>query len=237
MKIASFATALSLVSLATLALAFQGCSADPPPPSTGVKDCAKYCNQIETDCKGENLQYIKRDTCLLMCNTMVAGTPGTRNTDTLACREAELSFFGDSKTDADRRTACLNGGPYSETCDSTGVTKSARCATFCRLNVAFCSGGKNEYTSEADCTAKCAKFPRKSFESGSPAANSSGDTLICRGYHLQAALQSSTVLNVHCPHTNVKSDQCFDEDLPRPDAGAQPDASGAVDSGPDTGGK
>jgi hypothetical protein len=65
------------------------------------------------------------------------------------------------------------------------------CDSYCSRIMQNCTGNNQQYTSMADCTASCAKYPMGTL------ADMGGNTLGCRLYHAGAAM---TGPDVHCIH-------------------------------------
>jgi hypothetical protein len=108
--------------------------------------------------------------------------------NTLACRQYHA-----------RRAAqlapphCSAAGPFG------GGVCGLRCDAFCALALAKCNGaaGAKAFASLSDCTTACATFGFNASAPETPFGPTSGDTLNCREYHLQAAYANPAV---HCAH-------------------------------------
>jgi hypothetical protein len=119
---------------------------------------------------------------------------------------------------------CWHAGPYGWAVCGT------QCEDFCALATSYCTpdagflpeSGAPPYASSADCLAACPGFMgiadsgsgvvivdgspnSSSYSSAGPA---SGNTRDCREYHLGAALQSSTLQQLHCNHPGADSGTC-----------------------------
>ena len=103
------------------------------------------------------------------------------------------SSGGASSGGASSGGAATDGGPSAD-------GGASACDTFCTEDLATCTGALKQYTDQADCLTKCAGFAT----TGNP-GDSSGNTLQCREYHLNAAKTNATL---HCPHTGVTSAVC-----------------------------
>jgi hypothetical protein len=198
------------------------CTSEAPISTPAVtKNCAKYCADIDTQCKNElgigaaNKQYFSTDACLTMCGAMDTGTSADRNVDTFNCRLNALGLVTESGapgSDA-QRAACYNAGPYSKVCGNT----DGECAAFCKINVRLCQGTNSPFGgNEAQCVTDC-KVTRDTKKNGlgagggkeamisTPETNlipiPTGDSLICRGYHMNIGAHNANNRGTHCPHT------------------------------------
>jgi hypothetical protein len=172
-----------------------------------AKDCAKYCSDIETACKDDatenNQQYIDKTTCLTMCSAMDTGSAADNKVDTFKCRLGYLGSLGEAQGPVARRAVCYNAGPYSKVCGDT----NGECGAFCKLNVRLCQGTLSAFQGQeaqcvTDCTAgRAKKNGLEDTAKESMIKSTTGDSLICRGYHLNAAAQNDAARNTHCLHT------------------------------------
>lgn len=78
---------------------------------------------------------------------------------------------------------------------SEPLTQAELCEKFCTDEFDICTGDLQQYDTLEDCAADCNQFARGTV------GDTSGDTLDCRIYHLNAAATISTA--THCPHTGA----------------------------------
>ena len=71
------------------------------------------------------------------------------------------------------------------------LTQAELCETFCLDEADTCTGDLSQYADLEECAAKCNQFARGTV------GDTSGDTLDCRIYHVNAA---KTDADTHCPH-------------------------------------
>lgn len=198
------------------------CTEDTVSPTPAViKDCKGYCQEIRSRCVNvddadpakavNNAQYTTDDqdrACQTMCNAMAVGTATDKNVDTLKCRDSFLGSIQevDPSNKAAIRELCYNAGPYSQACGNT------RCAAFCKLNMRLCPGVNSPFGgSEAECLSACQDVSKvkDGFEDGRLVVTGSGNSFLCRAYHLIAASSGSDTDRVtHCPHTGRESAVC-----------------------------
>ena len=65
------------------------------------------------------------------------------------------------------------------------------CSPFCDGAQMFCTGANEQWTDAAACAVDCATWPLGDI------TDTTGNTLGCRGYHLQVAMTDPAT---HCPH-------------------------------------
>jgi hypothetical protein len=158
-------------------------------PETGaMPSCASYCSTILANCTGTNAQYITlgnktmSDTCLAMCAKFPVGTAADRSGDTLGCR-----FYHAGAAAGDPVLHCPHAGPTG-----AGTCSVSTCEAFCALDLAQCAG---VYPDQGTCMTDCNAYA--TVDAGE-IATTSGNTLNCRVYHLEAAYDDPAT---HCPHT------------------------------------
>lgn len=156
--------------------------------------CANYCAKIKTACTAGDSQYISDAACLAMCGAM---TPGTyaEGADSVGCRQYHAGNLPAS-------VHCPHAGSHGG-----GVCSGAsRCAAYCKINLALCTGNNAAYADEAACVTACTGW---NYTAGNEVGLTSGDSFNCRMYHLQAALDGvAASLTTHCPHTAAASATC-----------------------------
>jgi hypothetical protein len=178
--------------------------------------CSNYCNIIQAACngsdasKGDNTEYLSSDVCMAICAQMDASSEAISATadpipdDTLNCRvwHANAALLTDS------HFHCPHAGPLGgRLCDDN----MDPCTTFCRLDLFFCNGDNQAYTSYQDCLNACepdAGYSGYVYEQNvtDPEVTDlenfeATNTLNCRMYHLENYL--FTGLPVHCSHTSL----------------------------------
>jgi hypothetical protein len=160
--------------------------------------CANYCNIIATNCTAANQEYVNNATCLAMCANMTPGTAGDTSGDTLACRQYHAGAAAGNAA-----LHCRHAGfSGADTCGTS------HCAAFCKQDIALCGGQTTPpYASQADCETKCAAYPYVAATGGDTALTS-GNTMQCRLYHLEAAYGGGAATTTHCPHTGQTSATC-----------------------------
>lgn len=201
----------------------------PSPTTADPLDCANYCKVMAANCGGtaataEYLEYLPAtgggsDPCLYLCNHYLIQKKGTyvpesdpapSPADTLACRLWHAHAAGKPNAAA---THCRHAGPLGSTlCGDP-------CVAFCNLDFDYCVDDKsvNTYASQTKCESVCgnadgdAGFPYVQT-TGDLVDNagmqiSSGNTLNCRLWHLETAVQENDP-TTHCPHTGFPSGPC-----------------------------
>lgn len=159
-----------------------GAAADP---------CPEYCTLVNDHCEGEQAQYAGQSACEAVCAAIAPGTPEDQLGNTVGCRT-----FHAINAAEDPDTHCVHAGPAG-----AGVC-GGNCESFCSLALQLCTGDFAEWTDVESCLTDCAQFPDDVPFSE---AQSSGDSLACRLYHLSVAgLQP----DVHCGHIGLVSDTC-----------------------------
>lgn len=188
-------------SVAPLVALLLACSSDPAPITSNTAGCDAYCAKIATVCKGANAQYIDAQTCASMCSLMDPGAARDVVGDSVACRTNSLSSAQEVQDETQRRDPCFQSGPYSTRCAAD------ECAAFCKLDLAVCTGVDTAYATLAECQAACGRIKAKQngFATEPLTTTTTGNSLICRAYHLEAA---STNRAVHCAHTKETGGPC-----------------------------
>jgi hypothetical protein len=164
---------------------------------TNASGCVDYCNQMASNCQNNRAEWVDIDTCLAFCGTWDIGTPNDQTGNTVNCH------LNHAKAAANAVDECPKAGP------SGGGVCGEPCQNFCNLDSVFCgmeTGAKQPYPNH-DCLMACRTFP---LVPGNIANTTSGNSLQCRYYHLEAAVQgkTQTFLDQHCPHTAPISMTC-----------------------------
>ncbi|HSC85792.1 MAG TPA: hypothetical protein VLC09_00905 [Polyangiaceae bacterium] len=162
--------------------------------------CQEYCDAVMQNCTGEFEQYTARIACVRACNTWEAGTASEPSGNTVACH---------------KRFAGLAASQPQEQCGSAGPAGigpcGGKCENWCGLLEAACP---DNYAEMIDCQASCGALPAASgtYSSGTM---QSGNSIECRIYHTNAALENEDTPATHCPHGKFMPDsQCVDPEGP-----------------------
>lgn len=149
--------------------------------------CLDYCDTVMSSCTGINQQYASRQACLLVCELLQPGTPGSTTGNTVACR---LSRADLAATTGEGAEYCYTAGPGG------GDVCGTDCDGYCTLMTAKC----RELGSFSQCMTECELVPDLSLPPNPQFYNISiqeGDSVQCRLFHVTA----STLDPVnHCPH-------------------------------------
>lgn len=162
---------------------------------TDIDDlCDAYCAEVNEACTAEDRiqQYSSVTACRTVCSAAMAlGEPGDDGVDTAYCRfenSRNVGIFGEVEED------CAGAGLGGN--DACGPI----CEVYCDLLAAACSEASTveDVTIVHDheaCITECEQLPRTpdpfQFEV------TSGNSLECRLWHVQAAFGTATT---HCPH-------------------------------------
>ena len=159
--------------------------------------CDGYCDQIGAACTGPNQEYTDRATCMVLCQVYDPGTAGDTTSDSLACRAHYAALAA-----SDPNLHCKHAGPLG-----TGTCGKSQCAAYCALNTSICKATP-AYPTEAECIMACKGFVY--VKDSGDIELTTGDTLNCRMYHLEAASNPAnpTASVTHCPHTQPVTSHC-----------------------------
>ncbi len=196
-------------------------------------DCDTYCRVMAADCTDtsgtdigkENSEYISDPVCMTICEQFKLSDAGVNadgdidpnvdpSTDpataaTLNCRLWHGNF---GAVEMLPHTHCPHAGPLG-----AGVCGVEPCVEFCNLETTFCSGDFSQYDGGDDCLNACrpdAGYPGYTYRPGdteTPGVSQSisqHNTLNCRMYHLEAAIDPGNGAGskaTHCPHTSQLS--------------------------------
>ena len=172
----------------------------PPTGDGGASDaqtdsvsCENYCAIVMTNCTGPNAEYTSSAVCMAMCAKMALGAPPDTSNDTVACRQFNASAAAGSPA-----IDCPRAGPTGA--DQCGAD---HCVAWCALDIALC--GTMAYADQASCVSACHSF---AYSMRQDIAQTSGNTMNCRIYHLEAAYTLGAAdVAFHCPHTGSPSVQ------------------------------
>lgn len=145
--------------------------------------CENYCHLAALNCAGDDALFESPEACALACAPFSeAGEAGDVTGDTVQCRIQQLGA-----------QHCENGAPDGgELCVDT-----PNCVDYCAAITAVCTDAAAQYDSQADCLVACAdhyKLPKGSIE------DVDVNTIGCRDYHLQLAVDSPDDAAIHCAH-------------------------------------
>jgi hypothetical protein len=196
-------------------------------------DCTTYCRVMAADCTDtpgtdvgkDNSEYISDSVCQTICGTFAVSDAGVDHdgsidpnvdpsTDpatatTLNCRLWHGNFGAVEKLPHEH---CPHAGALGGT-----VCGADPCVAFCNLELAFCSGDFAQYDGGDDCLNSCRPDagymgyvyrPGDTETPGVSQSISQHNTLNCRMYHLEAAIDpanGSDSKATHCPHTSQAS--------------------------------
>jgi hypothetical protein len=162
--------------------------------SGNAPTCAAYCSKIAMNCTGSdggggNVQYPDDATCLSTCMTAAmwpAGMVGDTSGNTVGCR-----LYHAGAAAADPVLHCPHAGPTG------GDVCGSFCDNYCQLMAKNCTGTNAVYDAPT-CMSKCMSIPTNGH-----ANDTSGNTIQCRIYHLDAAAADPML---HCPHSQTAAD-------------------------------
>lgn len=152
--------------------------------------CADYCADSIATCTGANVQYLDQGQCVAFCSEFVQGVVGETTNDTLECRAYHVGAAMGATANQDMH--CHHSGPYG---GGPCSASSNVCDTFCAYAMSIC--GTMAFASLTECTSECAPLVGANYQF---AASQMGNTLDCRGYHLEAAAGAAANQTMHCPH-------------------------------------
>lgn len=152
-----------------------------PPPT-----CAAYCTAVQANCTAGNAQYSSMANCMDACTRWgwAVGTLADANGNTVGCRQA----------------AATAGSPNCAAAGPTGgaVCGASLCDDFCAAELTICTAGSAQYADMATCLSNCGAY------TVGVVTDTSGDTLGCRTYHLEAGSTGvAGDVSTHCPHTSM----------------------------------
>ena len=178
--------------LAFLVLAACGSDSSKTPDAAKKLDagmiaftCAGYCTANTATCTGANSQWGSMQNCLDTCSHWSMGAMGDTSGDSLGCR-----IYHTTAAESQPSVHCPHSGPTGG-----GQCGTSTCADFCPLETAVCSTAYPA-TGAQSCATLCPGFTSTGQSYSS--ADTSGNTIECRFYHLTAAATDPTT---HCPHT------------------------------------
>lgn len=177
--------------------------------------CENYCALMDNNCQGENLEYLP-GVCIPLCQKYIRTQPGPHYvyptdtpdpTDSLGCR----LWHAHAAQDEGPATHCRHAGPLGA--DKCG----GPCEPFCRLVWSFCSDDQGIFPydgGQPECQAICGdgtafSYNRDAGDLVDDMLNmlESGNTLNCRLWHLETAIQKN-LPDPHCLHTAAVSETC-----------------------------
>lgn len=202
----SIAALVALAALATVGCGTSSADGDPGGATDAVDTamamdgpvgevvsttCADFCALSLSVCTGEAAQFGSQDSCEALCATWPAGTAGTFEGNSLACRTTHLTEVADDP--AANQMHCDHTGPGG------GGTCGTECDEYCYRVIDACTGDHQVYATDAECQAACAGFADTGAD-----GDLAGDTVQCRTAHAVLARQDP----IHCAHAAVDSAVC-----------------------------
>ncbi|HEY2365014.1 MAG TPA: hypothetical protein VGH87_01465 [Polyangiaceae bacterium] len=182
--------------------------------------CPQYCIDIAQTCTANDSQYPSTDnsaTCIRICGAI--NTVPEAGTNTIACRELNVSSAKDETDPNAKHQDCVGAGISAINCGAS------QCEAFCAADLALCTGTNAVFKTVDECVTACAAWGT-SFDGA--LIGSTGDTLQCRTYHLELSQTGIAAdLITHCAHTGVVSARCNN------DGDAGPSDAGPSDAGAD----
>lgn len=181
--------------LATL----TGCGGDKKPAIDAMPDmapvaldCPTYCAEIQTNCTGDNAQYLDMAHCMATCASFTVGasTVDDMSGDTLGCR----IYHGGAPSRMSPATHCPHAGPAGDLLTATPPAFCSGgnvCESFCTLEIKACGsldaplpGNPTDETNNPlfqyqnmdDCMRLCASYDKTHAYSTAAMGNS----LACR---------------------------------------------------------
>jgi hypothetical protein len=166
----------------------------------GTTPCTAYCSTVVANCPHD--EYNDVPTCLALCGAFDLGQSTDTSQDSLGCRAHYAALAATDPTN------CPAAGPLGG-----GVCGNDLCNTFCALDSYVCTGANTAFDGgQLGCGPACeANFEVYLTDAGNDLALSTGNTLNCRIWHLEAAVdpaEGAGALATHCPHTAVISAFC-----------------------------
>lgn len=174
--------------------------------STGMMaaNCTDYCAAIDTACSTFP-QYPTAESCAEICPVFMQGDAGDTSMNTLECRAYHT---GAAASMADPH--CMHAGPLGGGPDAGNGCGMQRCSSFCQIAIAVCDGNDVQWGTEADCMTDCMMM---TDDVDYTTAETGGDTLACRMYHLSVAADAKNKADaagktLHCGHIPLDSGPC-----------------------------
>ena len=180
----------------------------------GAVNCTAYCAAVMGTCTGFYKQYLDTPECMTACALLPPGKFGDTSGNTVGCRTTHAGLAATGGLNPH----CWHAGPFGY-----GACGN-ECEGFCTLATSFCSpdggfdGGPAAYASVGDCMTSCAGYRKIDDPDGggtgalgvdggyNAAGPTSGNTLDCREWHLDNALDmpgSNAGQNLHCNHVGM----------------------------------
>jgi hypothetical protein len=182
-------------------LGIDSATVDPtftPDAGAPSQQCQTYCTTVLKNCG--TAEYNDQAGCLALCAALDVGSPSDTTQDSVGCR-THYAGIATGPTDS---TNCRAAGPLGG-----GVCGTNLCANFCQLDTFACTGPNSEYDGGlGGCVGTClANFNVYLTDAGNDMSFSTGNSLNCRIWHLEAAvdpgLEGPNSLKTHCPHTAI----------------------------------
>jgi len=170
-------------------------------------NCTDYCMNISTVCTGANIQFPNPDiysACMASCEYYPDNQTMMMSGDSYQCRAYQLSRASQSTGNANMycQSAGFNGGAYG----SAGNMCGTFCEAYCDAMMGGCTAaGATVFANRGDCMRECSWFPKNSSFDLSSSAIAHYNSIDCRSWHAQVAINKSTDATqnmAHCGHAS-----------------------------------
>jgi len=158
--------------------------------AVATPSCASYCNAITTNCVGSqyysNLAY-----CMSVCPSFPLGNDGDTSGNTVGCRTTHALLAANASINTQECLAASATG---------GNVCGDYCEAYCNMSLTGCTiangypgMGFSGFQNMPNCMTLCSDYIV-----GDVLVDQGNNTLACRLYHAQFALETSNL--VHCTH-------------------------------------
>jgi hypothetical protein len=161
-----------------------------------TQNCTEYCSLFLSHCNSVTTGktwYDSMTTCMQVCASFPLGSPLDTGSNSLGCRIYHAGTPAVTNATYHCPHASATGG---------GVCGSY-CQAYCNMSLTYCTAasgtpgmGSAALETYPDCASICSLYT-----TGSIGNDVSQNTLACRIYHVQAAIESGD-LSYHCPHSS-----------------------------------
>ena len=151
--------------------------------------CLEYCDTVMAGCTGTSAQYASPTACLLVCEALPQGTPGSTSGNNVECRKSRAAL---AVSTGEGANYCFTAGPGG------GGECGDDCDGYCSVMLSTC----REFTTLSQCTSDCSSVPNLAEASVVQTYNTSmqaGNTVQCRLFHVTASTLDPVL---HCPHAS-----------------------------------
>jgi len=167
------------------------------------KDCDVYCANIKATCNGSNIQFPDPDVysaCMASCLYYPDNSTLSTSGDSFQCRSYQLS-----RGSAYCNSAGFNGGAYGNANNMCG----SFCDAYCDAIMGGCTNiaplTSAVFNNRDECMRECSYYPKNSsFDLGSSAVQFN-NSIDCRSWHVQVAINLTTTPSQnmqHCGHAS-----------------------------------